>query len=115
MERLICASKPGEVTGNPAFVLTSKQLNIFAKAKVDLKSESINASFRTVPQKGLGLSLSSVINPFVGIGGSLAKPALTLNPKSTLLTGGAALATGGLSFIASSFCRALFGGQRPLR
>lgn len=105
--------KAGEVTGNPAFVLTSKQLNIFAKAKVDLKSESINASFRTVPQKGLGLSLSSVINPFVGIGGSLAKPALTLNTKSTLLTGGAALATGGLSFIASSFAERFLADKDP--
>jgi len=54
-----------------------------------------------------------VINPFVGIGGSLAKPALTLNTKSTLLTGGAALATGGLSFIASSFAERFLADKDP--
>ena len=59
-------------------------------------------TFKTVPQKGLGLSVGNLVNPFVGVGGTLAQPYLTLNPEQSLVTGGAAMATGGLSFLATS-------------
>jgi|GEM_PF-1876868 len=92
----------GELRGDPIFVLNSKRLNIFASADIDFKTEKIGATFKTVPQKGLGLSVSNLVNPFIGVGGTLAQPYLTLNPEQTLITGGAAFATGGLSLLATS-------------
>ena len=85
-----------------AFFQTDR-LRIFADANVDLKSEELNATIRTVPTKGLGLSFSDLINPYTMIGGTLASPSLTLDPKGALIEGGAAVATGGISILAMRF------------
>ena len=70
------------------------------EARVDLRDETFDADINTVPRKGLGVSLSSLVNPYIGIGGTLTKPQLRLDRKSTLLEGGAAIATGGISIVA---------------
>jgi hypothetical protein len=93
----------GVVVGRPAAVLQSDRLRIFANAKIDLKTEKLNASFRTVPTKGLGLSFTDLINPYTMISGTLAKPSLTLDPEGALIEGGTAVATGGLSILAKRF------------
>lgn len=98
----IAKLEQGELSGDPIFILNSKKLNIFASADIDFNSEKIGATFKTVPQKGLGLSVSNLVNPFIGVGGTLAQPYLTLNPQQTLISGGAAVATGGLSLLATS-------------
>lgn len=98
----IAKLEQGELSGDPVFILNSKRLNIFASTDIDFKTEKIGATFKTVPQKGLGLSVSNLVNPFIGVGGTLAQPYLTLNPEQTLITGGAAVATGGLSLLATS-------------
>jgi hypothetical protein len=56
-----------------------------------------------VPQKGLGLSVTSLVNPFVKLSGTFAKPALTIDPEGALVEGGAAVATAGLSILAKRF------------
>lgn len=95
--------KDGVVEGEPAAVLQSDRLRIFANATVDLKSEKLNATIRTVPTKGLGLSFTDLINPYTMIGGTLANPSLTLDPEGALIEGGAAVATGGISILAKRF------------
>ena len=81
----------------------TKRLNIFAAATIDLKTEKVDVKVNTVPQKGLGLSLSDLVNPYTAIGGTLAKPTLTLDPQGAMIEGGAAVATGGLSILAKRF------------
>ena len=54
----------------------------------------------TVPQKGLGLSVTDLVNPYVKLSGTLAKPSLTLDPEGVLLEGGTAVATAGISILA---------------
>ncbi len=95
--------KDGIVDGQPAAILQTDRLRIFANANVDLKSEKLNATIRTVPTKGLGLSFSDLINPYTMIGGTLASPSLTLDPEGALIEGGAAVATGGISILAMRF------------
>jgi hypothetical protein len=95
--------KDGVVEGEPAAVLQSKRLRIFANATVDLKSEKLIATIRTVPTKGLGISFSDLINPYTMISGTLASPSLTLDPEGVLVEGGAAVATGGISIVAKRF------------
>jgi len=53
--------------------------------------------------KGLGLSFSDLVNPFIKLGGTLARPTLALDPEGALLEGGAAVATAGISFLAKRF------------
>jgi len=89
----------GKLTGKPALVLQTDRLNIFAHTNIDLSTESLDVTFNTVPQKGLGLSLTNLVNPYVKVGGSLGSPVLALNPEGAILEGGAAVATGGLSIL----------------
>ena len=100
---VLAAVEDGQVVGAPVLVLQSDKLNIFVNATVDLKTERLSAEFNTVPQQGLGISLSNLINPYVRVSGTLANPALGFNPESALIEGGLAVATGGLSILALSF------------
>ena len=68
----------------------------------DLRNKRIDLKFRTVAREGLGLSATQLLNPYVKVSGTLAKPELTLDQKGTLISGGTAVATGGLSILASS-------------
>ncbi len=93
----------GKATGKPALVNQTDRLRILANADVDLSTEKFSATIRTVPQKGLGLSVTDLVNPFVKLGGTFAKPMLTLDPEGALIEGGAAVATAGVSILAKRF------------
>lgn len=92
----------GMVSGKPAIVAQSDKIQVFVNLDVDLKSEHINADIKTVPQKGLGVSVSDLVNPYIKVDGTLAHPTLVLDPKGVLIEGGAAVATAGLSILAMS-------------
>ena len=47
----------------------------------------------------VGISTDMFVTPFVKVKGTLSSPSVGLNKKGTLLTGGAAFATGGLSLL----------------
>jgi uncharacterized protein involved in outer membrane biogenesis len=67
---------------------------------IDLKTEKLNIEFNTKPRSGVGISADMFVTPFVKVKGTLASPSVGLDEKGTLitgLTGGAAIATGGLS------------------
>jgi uncharacterized protein involved in outer membrane biogenesis len=106
--KVICAEallrlKEGVISGRPALVMQTERVNVFAVAAIDLKTEKLAVNVNTVPQKGLGLSLSDLINPYTNISGTLAKPTLTLDPQAAVIEGGVAVATGGLSILAKRF------------
>jgi uncharacterized protein involved in outer membrane biogenesis len=93
----------GKATGRPILVAQTDRLRFLANADVDLGTEKFDATISTVPQKGLGLSVSDLVNPYVKLSGTFAKPVLTLDPEGALIEGGAAVATGGLSILAKRF------------
>jgi hypothetical protein len=93
----------GTIEGQPALVVQTDKLNIFANANVDLKSEKIDVALNTVPQTGLGISLSDLVTPYTKVGGTLANPTLALDAEGAILQGGAAVATAGISFLAMRF------------
>ena len=105
----------GVISGKPIFLGRSDKLQIAADGTLDLKSESIDADINTIARKGLGISLSDLVHPYVKIGGTLASPALILDPQKALVEGGAAVATGGLSLIAKNFYGRFFSGKDPCR
>lgn len=92
----------GRVSGKPSVVVDTPKLKIFADSKINLGTEKLEATFKTVPQKGLGLSMSSLVNPFIGVSGTLGNPTISLNPAGTVVEGSMAVITGGLSMLARS-------------
>jgi hypothetical protein len=54
-----------------------------------------------------------VLNPYVKIVGTLAEPKLTIDEKGMLVSGGAAVATGGLSVLARATWDRLPRGDDP--
>ena len=89
----------GQLRGKPAVVVDTPNVKIFADAALDLSSEKIQVQFKTVPQKGLGFSMSSLINPYIEVTGTLIKPRLSLNPGNTVVAGSLAVMTGGISVL----------------
>ncbi len=86
----------GEISG---FLLQGEKLMIVGGGDIDLDTEKLNIEFNTKPRKGLGLSADMFITPFIKLGGTLASPHIGLSKKGVLLSGGAAILTGGLSFL----------------
>ena len=93
----------GKVKGDPLAIVISDKLAIVSKGQVDLQTEKLFVAFNTVPQKGLGISASTAFNPFVGVAGTLARPQMSLDPEGTIVQGGLAVMTGGLSLIGKGF------------
>jgi hypothetical protein len=71
-----------------------------ASGRVRLKSERIDMTFRAKPRQGIGVSLGTVANSFLAIGGTLKQPTVSLDPTRSATTTGVAVATGGLSLLA---------------
>lgn len=83
-------------------IIQSEKVMILAGGTVDLKTEKLALEFNTQPRKGVGVSADMFVTPFVALRGTLASPTVGVNEKGTLLTAGAAIATGGLSFLAQA-------------
>jgi len=110
---VLAAVENGQLSGKPGLVVQSEKLNIFANTKVDLKTEKLDVTFNTVPQKGLGISLSNLVNPYVKVNGTLGNPTLSLDPEGALIQGGAAVATAGLSILAKGFADRFLSSKDP--
>jgi len=66
-----------------------------------------------VPRKGLGISAASVVNPFFRIGGTLMNPSLQLDVTRGAISGGALVATAGLSVLFKSLSDRLLTSKDP--
>lgn len=92
----------GVLRTDPALVMRTDALDIVANGSVDLRSEAVDFNFKAAPRTGFGISLGGLLNPYVKVTGTLSRPRLTLDPTGTLVNGGAAFATGGLSIVATT-------------
>jgi len=90
----------GTVTSTPYSLISTSKIRIISKSVVDLKTESLDVSIRTVPKKGIVISAGELLNPYIKVVGTLAAPSLAVDEKGLLLSGGTAVATGGLSVLA---------------
>ena len=80
---------------------------------VNLDTERIEFGFNTRARKGLGVSAGDLINPFIKVGGTLKHPSINLDATSAAITGGAAVASGGLTLLGQSLFNRFFRGQDP--
>ncbi len=105
--------RDGVVTPEPLVTLRTDKLLVLAAGSVDLRDETLHLQFQTTPSKLLGASLMELANPFVSIEGTLASPKPIIDPGRTIVYGGAAAATGGLSIVAKGLWDRLRGAQKP--
>ena len=90
------SSGVGQING---LLAQSEKLMILGGGKIDLNNEALDIEFNTKPRKGVGVSADMFVTPFVKLAGTLAQPQVGLNNKGLLLSGGAAVLTGGMSFL----------------
>lgn len=95
-----------------SFVRTGK-FNMASRARINLGTEEVEITMRTTPRRGISISTAELFNPFVQVVGTLAAPRLAVNEQGVLVTGGAALATGGLSLLARAAWDRLMRSGKP--
>jgi len=96
---LVGTLENGRLTGQPLFTMVTDRLAIVSNVQIDMTTEKLFATFKSVPQRGVGLSATTALNSFVAVGGTLTKPELTLDPTGSIVKGGLAFMTGGLSLL----------------
>jgi hypothetical protein len=110
---VVVTAEGGKLRGSPAFVMQTDAVTMFGDLLIDLETEALAVNVETRARKGIGLSLSDAINPLTRVGGTLAAPTVNFDAKGALLEGGAALATGGISFLAKKFRDRFFTAADP--
>ena len=96
-----------------AVVIQTDKLTIVSAGTIDLNTEQINIGFEARPRKGIGISASMITNPIIGLGGSMARPAIELDLGSATIATGAAVATVGLSLLFKGVWGRYFSARDP--
>jgi len=82
------------------FAVQSNTMTVFVVGNIDFNTEKLKLAIRAKPREGLGVSLGGAVNSFLRLGGTLRSPKLQIDAKGSAVTGGVAVATGGLSLLA---------------
>jgi hypothetical protein len=90
----------GNVSAVPNSYVATDKIRVSIKSKIDLKTEKIEVGVHTTPKKGIAISAAELTNPYLKLVGTLASPRLAVDEKGALITGGVAVATGGVSIVA---------------
>jgi len=90
----------GLVTGAPSVFVSTDKLRMVIQGLLNLKTEEIKVGIRTTPRKIVSFSAAELVNPYLQLVGTLAEPKLAVDEAGVLITGGAAVATAGLSLLA---------------
>jgi uncharacterized protein involved in outer membrane biogenesis len=77
------------------------RLTVVGSGNINLATEKLSLSVRTKPREGIGVSVGGVVNSFLRVAGTIGKPSIEIDPASSVTTTGAAVATGGLSLLAT--------------
>jgi hypothetical protein len=99
---LVANFKDGTMTLDPAAVQTDK-VTILGHGTIDFSTEKLRLDWITKPRKGIGVSASMFTNPYIRLGGTLAKPAIEMKPAQALASTGLAVATMGISLVGKGF------------
>ncbi len=103
----------GLLTTEPIIALSTDRVLILGSGTVNLANETLDLGFQTTPTKLLGLNFAELVNPFVRIRGTMAEPRPEVDPTGTLIYGGAAWATAGLSIVAKGLWDRIRGSTKP--
>jgi len=95
---VVAGAENGKVAVEPIAVVTDK-LTIIGHGRIDLETEGINLVWTLKPRKGVGITASSIANPYIKLGGTLSSPSLEAKPLQAAASTGAAVATAGLTIL----------------
>jgi uncharacterized protein involved in outer membrane biogenesis len=105
--RVECGIALATVRGGKAAVAPlaarTDQLTVVGTGRVDLATEALELEWTLKPRTGGGISVGSIANPYVKLGGTLAAPKLEVKPVQAVASTGAAVATLGLTVLARGF------------
>ena len=90
----------GMVTSAPDVFASTAKIRAVTEASVNLKTEEIRIAARTTPRQVVSISAAEFFNPYLQVVGTLAAPRIAVDEAGVLITGGAAVVTGGLSLLA---------------
>jgi hypothetical protein len=109
------AIKDGQAIADKGIALVTGQMNIVGSSKINLKTEALAIHLKPRVKEGLGISVADLAD-LVSIGGTLKKPAMGADLMSTIQAGlkvQSAIATGGLSLLASGLLEKLTADTDP--
>ena len=92
----------GLLTSTPSSFIRTDKIQVVSALTLNFKDEQITANIRTSPRKGMSISAGQILNPFIKVVGTLAAPRLAVDEQGVIVTGGVAVATGGLSILAKA-------------
>lgn len=92
----------GVLSSAPNAFASTDQARLTSVSAVNLQTEKIDMNIRATPQKSHKISSGEIFNPYIKIVGTLASPRLAIDQTGVLVSGGAAVATGGLSVLAKA-------------
>jgi hypothetical protein len=101
------------LTGAPAAFVSTTKIRMAVSPSINFKTEDLRIGVRTTPRRALSVSMGELVNPFVQVIGTLAAPRLAVDEKGVLISGGAAIATAGLTVLARGIWDRLKGAGDP--
>ena len=102
----------GKVLVDP-IIFHTEQITILSGGQIDLETEKLDLEFQTKVRKGIGISTSMVINPFIKLGGTLSESTIELDPAGVAFSGSVAVATVGLSLVGKSLFDRFISNKDP--
>jgi hypothetical protein len=104
----------GVVQTTPALVIQTDRVSVISHGTIDLRTEEIAFSLSTAPRKGrVDVTVAEIVNPYMMVTGTLANPRLGVDRRGVLVTGGAAIATAGISILAKGVWDRMFRAENP--
>jgi hypothetical protein len=104
----------GVVRTAPAVVMQTDKINLATHGSADLRTERVEFFLRTAPLRGrVDLTIGEVVTPYLVVNGTLARPGVAVDPKGALFSGGAAVATAGISILAKGVWDRMFQAGDP--
>lgn len=91
----------GKLELNPGVVLRTDSVDIFIRGEVDLGEESLALVLNTRSRRGIGISAMKTVSPRSKVAGTFANPRFVIDATGAVASGTAAMATGGLTIVAS--------------
>jgi len=105
----------GLLTGAPSSFASTSKIRIAASSSIDFKTEHLRMAVRATPRRALSISAGELVNPYVQVVGTLAAPRLAVDETGVLISGGAAIATGGLTVLARGLWDRMKGAGDPCK
>jgi hypothetical protein len=105
----------GLMTSAPNVFAGTNKIRMAATPSINFKTEDLRVVVRTTPRRALSVSMGELVNPYVQIIGTLAAPRLAVDEKGILISGTAAIATGGLTVLARGIWDRIKGSGDPCK